>query len=147
MIMTQQSFLEYEHCNIAQLFVFTPRVPLGSLSFKKSKFGTSVWSAISNKYIYIYINISNKLFYIDYIRKTAQPGVFPTKVNPALNLELLLNYANRGSTEFPYQNLRQIGQGFISYDKTSEQTDRQRLRLYIHLDISSNHKVLYFYTN
>ena len=59
------------------------------------------------------------------------PEFFPKKVDP-LNLESHnrpsrdLREHFRGSSEFPYQNLRQIGQGVLC-TRTYKQTNKQRL--------------------
>ena len=53
------------------------------------------------------------------------------------SLEFFKAGQTRGSKNFPNQYLRQIGQGFISYDRTYKQTYRQTYNrtLYIYRNI------------
>ena len=48
----------------------------------------------------------------------------------------------RGSPEFPNQNLRQIGQGFMSYDRTNKQSNKYTNKDYYFIYINNKPDLL-----
>ena len=88
------------------------------------------------------------MYTVSYVEKIIKGTVFVT-CNPRLaDLNGKLNFREknqstqlripkpskehpRGPPKFPKQNLRQISQGILSYDREYENTDKQKLLLYI----------------